>query len=126
MASVSTALVAYLFWVESKPPTAHTTAKLRRDVGGKRRFLFSHKQLYTECVGGNNVKYATQNHRSIFLNHMEFPWYTCQLPATYSPAYADSFSTVGSQRKFGSISQMCSYYVQHDLQLIEDFFFLFW
>lgn len=56
---MSTALVAYLFWVERKPPTAHTKAKLRCDVGGKRRFLFSHEQLYTECVGGNNVKYAT-------------------------------------------------------------------
>lgn len=55
---------------------------------------------------------------------MEFPWYACQLPATYSQAYAYSFSTVGSQRKLGSISQMCSYYVQHDLQLI-DFFFSF-
>lgn len=59
-----------------------------------------------------------------FFTHMEFPWYACQLPATYSPAYAYSFSTVGSQRKLGSISQMCSYYVQHDLQLIEDVFSL--
>lgn len=59
MASVSTALLAYLFWVERKPPTDYTTAKLRCDVGGKGGFLFSHEQLYTECVGGNNVKYAT-------------------------------------------------------------------
>lgn len=60
---------------------------------------------------------------ALFLfTHMEFPWYICQLPATYSPASAYSFSTVGFQGKFGSISQMCSYCVQHDLRLIEEVF----
>ena len=38
--SVSTALLAYLFWASRKLPTDLTTTKLRYHVGGKGGFLF--------------------------------------------------------------------------------------
>ena len=66
-----------------KPPTAHTKTKLRYDVGGNQGFLLSHEQLLTECVGGDNVKCSTQNHR-LFFTPKRLLWYTCQLTATFS------------------------------------------
>lgn len=50
-----------------KLPTAHTKTKLRCDVGRNQGFLLGREQLLTEHVGGDNVKYVTQNHRLFLL-----------------------------------------------------------
>ena len=68
---------------EQNPCQKPSKIRTMYGVGGNQGFLLSHEQLLTECVGGDNVKCSTQNHR-FFFTPKRLLWYTCQLTATFS------------------------------------------